>query len=141
VIDLDRDSLDRVLPSAPVPAGWDDVLSHSRVREGRRRQRLVVLAAVMLMAVATATAFGVRALVLDKGFIGLPPEGVTPSAPENGELVLSFWGRGIDPGHAVDFKLWVYADGRLISHRQGDFVGGANQVTTTRSASAVQARR
>jgi hypothetical protein len=118
VIDLDRDSLDRVLPSAPVPAGWDDVLSHSRVREGRRRRRLVVLAAVMLMAVGTASAFGVRALILDEGFIGVPPDGAIPSTPESGELVLSYAGR---PAATEGNMFWafLYADGRLIWGREG----------------------
>jgi hypothetical protein len=34
----------------------------------------------------------------------LPPEGATPSTPKSGELVLQ-----------LDFNVWVYADGRLIS--------------------------
>ena len=73
--DLDRASLDRVLPSTPGSADWDDVMSRSRARQGRRRRRLVVLAAAALVAVVgTASAFGgVRDLFLDKGFIGLPP--------------------------------------------------------------------
>ncbi len=119
MIDLDRDSLDRVLPSAPVPAGWDDVLSHSRVREGRRRRHLVVLAAVLLMAVATASAFGVRALILDEGFIGVPPDGATASTPESGELVLSYIGRPIATEHPSQFKAFLYADGRLIWDQEG----------------------
>ncbi len=35
----------------------------------------------------------VRVFFLDKGFIGLPPVGATPSAPESGELVLHWWER------------------------------------------------
>ena len=42
------------------------------------------------------------------GFNGLPPEGVTPSEPPQGELVLSDW--GIHPWYAVN----LYADGRMI---------------------------
>ena len=39
------------------------------------------------------------------GFIGLPPEGATPSTPETGELVVHRYARS---------RLLVYADGRLI---------------------------
>jgi hypothetical protein len=39
-----------------------------------------------------------------EGLRGLPPEGATPSTPENGELVVELNGR-----------VWVYADGRVIS--------------------------
>ena len=46
-------------------------------------------------------------------FVGLPPEGATPSTPETGELVLSFGGRVHSLG--LDFhRMWLYADGRLI---------------------------
>jgi hypothetical protein len=46
-------------------------------------------------------------------FTGLPPEGAAPSAPEDGELVLSFSGRVNMLGG--DFhRMWLYADGRLI---------------------------
>jgi hypothetical protein len=79
----------------------------------RRRRLLVVLAVVALVAVVTASALAVRALVLDKGFIGLPPEGATPSAPESGELVLAADGIA----NADRTKVWAYADGRLISQR------------------------
>ena len=126
----------------PELPGWDDMMIRSRVREGRRRRRLVVLAAVMLMAVGTASAFGVRALILDEGFVGVPPDGATPSAPESGELVLAYFGPDPyftdpyfrpDPSHelsnAATTWLWVYADGRLISHRNGDFVEGANRLS------------
>jgi hypothetical protein len=46
---------------------------------------------------------------------GLPPAGARPSAPERGELVLSVEGSTGGPFTL----LWVYADGRLIWHRQG----------------------
>jgi hypothetical protein len=56
------------------------------------------------------------------GFIGLPPVGATPSAPERGELVLHWYGRSAT--HAKPhprgglwsplFRVWVYADGRMI---------------------------
>ena len=57
-----------------------------------------------------------------EGFIGVPPEGATPSTPERGELVLSYW--------SSPFRMWVYADGRLIWVRHGDFPYGANNRST-----------
>jgi hypothetical protein len=63
------------------------------------------------------------------GFIGLPPEGATPSAPENGELVLSFSGRSTTDGGSL-IEAWVYADGRLIWAQAGDFPYGANETRT-----------
>ena len=63
------------------------------------------------------------------GFIGLPPEGATPSAPRGAELVLSMWGRSTtDSGHL--FRAWLYADGRLIWSQEGSFPYGANDTAT-----------
>lgn len=59
MIDLDRASVDRLLPATPGAADWDDVLSRVRAHQGRRRRRIVVLAAASLfLATATATGFG-----------------------------------------------------------------------------------
>jgi hypothetical protein len=69
-----------------------------------------VLAAVAVVAVVTASAFAVRAFVLDKGFSGLPPAGATPSTPESGMLEMYYWVRDVR-GRT---RSWVYADGRLI---------------------------
>jgi hypothetical protein len=88
--------------------------------QGSRRRRLLVLAAAALgLVVAAASAYGVRAL-FSTGLVGLPPVGATPSTPRSGELVLEFaFGRtGGDPGR---FSVTVYADGRMISERVGDF--------------------
>jgi hypothetical protein len=52
------------------------------------------------------------------GLIGLPPEGATPSGPQTGEIVLSF-GFGHTGGDPGLFGLNVYADGRVIWHRNG----------------------
>ena len=91
------------LAPEPLAGDWDDVLDRvgaarkghrepdrSRGVQGRRRRLIVVLAAVALVAVATASAFAVRALT-DKDIVGLPPVGATPSAPEKGvrEMVFS----------------------------------------------------
>ena len=61
-------------------------------RPGQRR--LLVLAVAALVAVVgTASAFGtVRDFFLDRGFIGLPPLGATPSTPESGELKIFYRG-------------------------------------------------
>ena len=72
--DLDRTSLDRILPSTTGSPDWDDVLHRSRTQLGRRRRRAgVALAAAALIAVGTASAFGsVREFVRGVGFIRLP---------------------------------------------------------------------
>lgn len=103
---------------------------HSDVQRGGRRRRFVALAAAALVvAVGTASAIGsVRAFFLDGGFIGLPPVGATPSAPEGGELVVY-----LDKHH---YRAWVYADGRMIWQRDthgqlgGQVPGGANEITS-----------
>jgi len=63
------------------------------------------------------------------GLLGLPPEGATASTPERGELVLGvgFGHTGGDPGR---FSLHLYADGRVIWQRLGDFRGDANVPST-----------
>jgi Tol biopolymer transport system component len=65
VTELDRASLDRLLPATPGPAGWNDVLSRVHSRRRRRRRRVVALAAAALVViVGTTSAFGtVRDLV------------------------------------------------------------------------------
>jgi hypothetical protein len=60
------------------------------------------------------------------GFVGLPPEGATPSKPRNGELVLRYSGRRF----AHWYQVWVYVDGRLIWQREGDLLEGANERST-----------
>ena len=108
--DVDRASLDRLLPGTSGSADWDDVMSRSRAGHGHRRRRLIVLAAVALVAVGAASAFAVRAFVPDKGIVGLPQVGATPSTPERGVLEMYYWLHGFLGGP----KNWVYADGRLI---------------------------
>jgi hypothetical protein len=110
------------LAPEPLSRNWDEVLDRAgarkvgrplepfRAAQTRRRRRLVVLAAVALVAVATASAFAVRAFVIDKAIVGLPPVGATPSTPESGVLEMYNWLHGVPGGG----KNWVYADGRLI---------------------------
>ena len=62
------------------------------------------------------------------GFVGLAPRGATPSTPEHGELVVSLYGRSTIDGGL--FRAWVYADGRIIWDKEGNFPHGANSVTT-----------
>lgn len=120
------------LAPEPLAGDWEDILDRAgRVRKGRqqfadslqsrRRRHLVVLAAVALVVVVGAgSALAVRAYVLGQGIVGLPPVGATPSTPKSGELVLGFtFGHTFgDPGR---FHVSVYADGRLISERVGDY--------------------
>ena len=66
--ELDRDSLDRILPRAPGPADWDDVLRRSGARRGRRRAGLVALVVAALVVAGTASALAtVRAFFLGTG--------------------------------------------------------------------------
>jgi hypothetical protein len=128
VIDLDRASLDRVLPATPGPADWDDVISRFGVDRARRRRLAALVAAVLVVVLGTASAFAVRAVFLEKGFIGLPPEGAPPSTPEHGKLVLDYFGP--NPGFHGKSRIWVYADGRLVSLRDAAFPEGANPAST-----------
>jgi len=133
--EFDRASLDRLLPATPGSADWNDVMSRFRAHQGRRRRRIVVLAAAALVGlVGTASAFStVRDFILDRGFVGVPPEGATPSAPESGELVISYLGHGPSGIAYVDRHadlVRVYADGRLIWFRRGELPRGANQLFT-----------
>ena len=104
-------------------------LERSRAVSGRRRRLVVVLAAVALATAVTTAGWAiVREVVLHKGFVGLPPVGATPSAPESGELVIqySFDQEDIEPKGGG--RGWVYADGRLITlHEKSDLPEAANR--------------
>ena len=133
--DLDRTSLDRILPPTPGSADWEDVLRRSGARRGGRRRVIALAAAVLVVVVGTASAFGgVRAFFLDRGFVGLPPEGATPSSPASGELEIYNWvtgDPGNKPGDGPRITAWVYSDGRLISLRYGsDLPESANPLFT-----------
>ena len=85
----------------------------------QRRGFVAFVAAALIVVVGTASAIGgVRAFILDQGFIGLPPVGATPSTPESGELVIRWLGRSKThargPYSAPLVRAWVYSDGRVI---------------------------
>ena len=143
-----RSVLERAGSNAPPPDLELERILRRRDRK-RRNQRIsagVVAIVVFVGAVLIVTAGG----LIDRngtpavtgpapgpapatervGFIGLPPEGAAPSTPETGKLLISFYGRpGVGEGTGL-YRLWVYADGRMIWDREGDFPYGANDVTT-----------
>jgi hypothetical protein len=139
------------LAPEPLAGDWGDVreragmarnrrgpFERSQAHPGWRRRLLVALVAVALVAAATTAAWAiVREFILDRGFVGLPPVGALPSAPEPGELVLSFNGRSatlpLDHGKANRSPIghpmthvFIYADGRIIWQREGWVPAGAN---------------
>ena len=142
------------LAPEPLPGDWGDVLDRagavpsawSRLapslwRGSRRRMLVVVLAAAVLVAAVGTAAYGtVRILFLDQGFVGLPPEGATPSTPERGELVLSWLGRSAIRAERDNapfpplMRVFVYADGRIIWSEEvpssRDLPERANEVTS-----------
>jgi hypothetical protein len=143
------------LAPRPLPGDWDDVLdragalnpgrgrlARSLWRGSRRRKLVVALAVAVLVAAVAAAAYGtVRVLFLDRGFIGLPPIGATPSAPEGGELVLQWEGNSATHARphwrggllAPLVRAWVYADGRMIwswTKMAGRIPEGANELTS-----------
>ena len=99
------------LAPEPLAGNWDDVLDRAGARKDRRRlgqslsesrrRLLVVLALVAFVAVVSASAFAVRAFFIDKGFVGLPPVGATPSTPENGVLEMYYWVHHVEHGAAT----------------------------------------
>lgn len=136
------------LAPEPLAGDWDDVLrradatreirqplERSHGREGHPRRFLVVLAAaILVVVVGTAAAYGIRSVILERGFIGLPPEGATPSSPASGELEIFYWGHGDPgdrPGDGPRIEAWVYGDGRLISWQtESDLPESANPLST-----------
>jgi hypothetical protein len=106
----------------------------------RRRGLLALVAAALIVVVGTASAIGgIRVFILDQGFIGLPPEGATPSSPENSDLVVQWLGRAAPLQPRRDGEdivgAWVYSDGRIIWdrrpwHGKGAIPEGANEFTS-----------
>jgi hypothetical protein len=127
----DRFLAARFAALAPEPLGgdWTDVVERASAvrRRGLRRpmkhRRLVVVLAVIgAVAILSASAFAVRAIVLSSGPTKLPFEGATPSTPQEGRLVLTYVGRPENRGFPGSFvpvhEVWVYADGRVILRRE-----------------------
>lgn len=137
------------LAPEPRAGDWEDILARAgRARKprrpfanslrSRRRRQLVVLAAVALVVVVgAASALAVRAY-LSGGIIGLAPVGATPSTPEKGELVFSF-GFGHTLGDHGRFRVYLYADGRMITERLGDHTH-ADQYSTDYSTGLLERR-
>jgi hypothetical protein len=67
------------------------------------------------------------------GIMGPPPAGAVPSTPETGELVVGLFGI---TGHG-ETAIYVYADGRLISHRNRH-IGRPGSVTSISTGYLVQ---
>jgi len=120
------------LAPEPLAGDWEDILDRvGRVRKGRqrfadslqsprRRQFVVLVAVALVVVVGAASALALRAYVLDHGIVGLAPVGAAPSTPKSGELVLGFT-FGHTFGDHGRFHVSLYADGRLISERVGDY--------------------
>jgi hypothetical protein len=121
-----------LLAPEPLAGSWDDVLGRAGASRKSGRRRLVIAFAVVAVAAAIAAAAvgAVRYFVLDKGFIGLPPVGATPSSSEPAELEIFFWVGGPN-GKLGRSRAWVYDDGRLIWLREGaDIPEAANPLST-----------
>ena len=87
--DLDRTSLDRIVPSPHGSPDWDDVMSRCHARERRRRRHVLVLAALLVILIGTASAVGGVRDFIAGGFIGLESDESTSRAPQTAEVVLS----------------------------------------------------
>jgi hypothetical protein len=125
-----------LLAPEPFPADWRDVLGRAGLARteapSRRRSRLVIaFAVVAIVAAVAAAAYGtVRVVFLDKGFIGVPPLGATPSSPESGDLEISYWVPNVTENLGRS-RAWVYADGRLIwLHEGADIPAAANPLSS-----------
>jgi hypothetical protein len=141
------------LAPEPLAGNWADVrrraggaredkrsLERSRARQGPPRRFFIVLAVAFVAVVGTTAAFGIRAVFLDRGFIGLPPEGATPSALQSGELVVQAHARSATLAEGPNatgryegplVRLWVYADGRVVwDRREGRVPEGAREFSS-----------
>ena len=118
---------------------------------GRRHRRvalaIAVAAAAILLGYGLVSSLGENTAQVDidpadsdatvarVGFIGLPPEGATPSEPDHGETIAEHVRcAGPTTGnaglHQCPFAIWVYADGRVIWYIHADLPEGANHRST-----------
>jgi hypothetical protein len=134
---------DRAVARVPLPP--DGIASLQRRRDRRvRNQRIaagvvgfaVFVAGVWIVATGGSSDRSQTPAVIgptlppagQRGVIGPPPEGATPSTPERGELVLHFYG-GTTSGPRTE--MWAYADGRLIWRQESvNLPYGANRLFT-----------
>jgi hypothetical protein len=120
-VDVDPIAMARVAAIGQSRRGW----RWARIGRSDRGLAFIVIVTALLATIAAGALIAgaepfrrdSEDLLTQRGFIepfvGLPPEGVTPSTPETGELVLAFGGRVRSLG--LDFhRVWVFADGRLI---------------------------
>jgi hypothetical protein len=126
----------------PLPGDWEDVLGRASATRRRLRARppflgvtgrsrfvVVLVATGLVVIVGAAAALGIRALLADRGFIGLPPPGAVASVPEQGKVVLRASGRCTAEGSYC--FVWAFSDGRLIWGRDASLLPyGANDRTT-----------
>lgn len=111
---------------ARIGSAPDSLPAHTATRDGRglrRRRRRVALLIAAVLVVGTASALGVRPIILGSGTTALPPENANPSTPASGRLILHYHGRPEGRGFPGRFvpvnQVWVYADGRVIWRREG----------------------
>jgi Tol biopolymer transport system component len=103
--DFDRASLDRILPSPLGSPDWEDVISRSGARQGRRRWPLVALAAVILAAGLLVTpAFGIGDRLLSLIQSKPTPLDVQAPAwsPDGRTIVFVSWRDGNGEIYAMD---------------------------------------
>ena len=142
--------------ATPPPDGFERMLRrHDRKRRNQRIEAGVVAIAIFVAAVwivmsggpddrgptpagtgpaVTGPAVTDQAVWPDYpgqvGLVGLAPEGVPPSSPGSGELVVSFFYGHTPNGDPGRYHLDVYADGRLLRMKLGEEYAGGDTTAT-----------
>ena len=73
----------------------------------------------------------------DTGFVGLPPEGATPSTPPAGEMVAAWYAHPL-AGSSFSGARHVYADGRVLSYQVSRDSGWLEQRLTPEGVELVR---